>query len=154
MKISKLTQENAVKISQWHYPAEYAFYDTDADAEDLHEILLPELRGTRFFQILTDEDELLGYFDYEPANQPGAYELSLGLAPEFTGHGAGLTVMRRIIEFVVDALQPTELWLNVAEFNVRAQKVYQKAGFTIFKRENQYDEQGTCYPFVWMKRAF
>lgn len=153
MNISKLSQINAVKISNWHYTDEYSFYNTDADLEDYNEILSVDLRADKFFQVLTANNELLGYFVVEPTDVRDVYEVGLGMAPEFTGIGKGSSFVHVIIEFISRVYKPIKLLLNVAEFNVRAQKVYQRMGFTIFKKEIQIDDHGVSYPFLWMERV-
>lgn len=153
MNISKLSQINAVKISNWHYPDDYSFYNTDADLEDYNEILSVDLRADKFFQVLTANNELLGYFVVEPTDVRDVYEVGLGMAPEFTGIGKGSRFVHVIIEFISRVYKPIKLLLNVAEFNVRAQKVYQRMGFTIFKKEIQIDDHGVSYPFLWMERV-
>ena len=44
--IEPLDQSNAEKIASWHYEDEYAFYDPEADPEDLAELLNPALRAS------------------------------------------------------------------------------------------------------------
>lgn len=62
MKITTLSQQNAELISHWHYSDEYSFYNTDADQEDFDELLSPQKRGNRFYQVLSSNNTLIGYF--------------------------------------------------------------------------------------------
>ena len=49
--IEQLTQSDAETIATWHYDGEYAFYDAEADADDLAELLDPALRGDSMFGV-------------------------------------------------------------------------------------------------------
>ena len=49
--IEPLTQSDAETIATWHYDGEYAFYDAEADPEDLEELLDPALRGDSMFGV-------------------------------------------------------------------------------------------------------
>ena len=65
-KIAYLTQANADQIARkWHYNGQYSFYDMENDPEDLEEIITPKLRGNKYYQVLNDKDELVGYFCLE-----------------------------------------------------------------------------------------
>ncbi len=62
-KIALLTQANADQIArEWHYSDMYSFYDMENDQEDFEEIITPRLRANKYYQILDDTDELVGYF--------------------------------------------------------------------------------------------
>lgn len=65
-KIAHLTQANADQIARkWHYNDRYSFYDMENDPEDFEEIITPELRENKYYQVLNDNDELVGYFCLE-----------------------------------------------------------------------------------------
>lgn len=152
MQVMSLTQANAEQIVQWHYPAEYAFYNTDADPDDCAELLSPSRRGDRFYQVIEDE-RLLGYFCTEETSQAGVVEIGLGLAPDWTGKGYGVSFVQLLVAHVIEVEHPRKLLMNVAQFNQRAQKVYQRAGFEIVKTYDQVDDMGKRYPFVWMAKT-
>ncbi|WEV43679.1 GNAT family N-acetyltransferase [Lactobacillus sp. ESL0684] len=153
-KITQLTQENAVEIAdKWHYDGQYAFYDMTADPEDYEEIVTPKLRQNSYYQVLAD-DKLIGFFVIEPADEnQGSYELGLGMKPNLTGQGKGQEFLQQILAFVTSKFAITELILDVAEFNVRAQKVYQRLGFIPVKKHQQ-ETNNSVYPFIEMRRKF
>ena len=153
MQISQLTQINAERIATWHYPDQYAFYNTDADQEDYQEIKSAQQRGNRFYQVLNSADDLLGYFAIEPTSTPGILEVGLGMAPAFTGQGQGLNFVNTLVAFIVAQYQPTKLIMDVAKFNQRAQTVYQRADFIAIRTYDQFDEQGQVYPFIMMEKV-
>lgn len=151
MKITALSQQNAELISHWHYPDEYSFYNTDADQEDLDELMSPQKRGDRFHQVLSSDNTLIGYFCIEYTKQD-EIEIGLGMTPDLTGHGTGKYFINLIVEFIVKKYHPQTLLLDVAKFNIRAQKVYHTAGFKDKCEHNQIDDNGKIYPFIWMAK--
>ncbi|MCH4170043.1 MAG: GNAT family N-acetyltransferase [Lactobacillus sp.] len=144
--ISALTQNNALKIANnWHYEAAYAFYDAMNDQEDYQELITPQLRGNRYFQVVADA-ALIGFFCLEPLTN-GKVEIGLGLKPEMTGQGLGIKFLSMIEAFVKTKTDYTMILLSVAMFNLRAQKVYHKAGYQELERKMVNTNQST-YEFV------
>ena len=63
--IEPLTQQHALEIANdWHYEAPYDFYDMKNDLEDYEEMVSPEARGDRYYQVMND-GELYGFFCLE-----------------------------------------------------------------------------------------
>ncbi|BDR61200.1 GNAT family N-acetyltransferase [Lactobacillus xylocopicola] len=150
--IEQLTQANAEVIAQdWHYDGEYDFYDMENDLEDYDEIVTPELRGDRYFQVLDDQGQLTAFFCLEPTTEPGRIELGLGMAPELTGQGRGSQLLQVIDGYVRQQGQYSKITLAVASFNQRAFKVYQKAGFVVTGRK-QMPSNGGSYEFILMAK--
>ena len=86
--IEPLTQSDAEKIASWHYEGEYAFYDYEADPEDLAELLDPELRGESMFAV-RDDAQANYWVSYAFQNTDGVVDFGLGLRPDLTGKGLG-----------------------------------------------------------------
>lgn len=151
MKMQKLTQEQAEKIAQWHYPGMYSFYDFCEDPEDLAELLSPEKRGENYFEVLAEE-ELIGFFCFDESDTGKEVEVGLGLAPNLTGQQKGALFLENILNFLRSYYpNETKILLDVAEFNLRAQKVYEKLGFVKIQQHLQ-ETNGSHYPFVLMAR--
>ncbi len=127
MTIKKMEQSEALEIAdRWKYDGEYAFYNMTADPEDYEEIVTAEERGDRYFSVF-DGDELTGFFCVE---QEGAdVEIGLGLRPDLTGRGRGKVFLEEILRFVRENYSFEKIRLDVASFNQRAVKVYERAGF-------------------------
>ncbi len=127
MRIGKMKQPEAEEIANsWKYDGEYAFYDMTADPEDYEEIMCPNLRRNRYFSVF-DNDVLIGFFCIE--QEESFIELGLGLRPDLTGHGKGRDFLEEILYFVKKRYSFESIHLDVASFNQRAIKVYERAGF-------------------------
>lgn len=146
-KITRLTQANADQIARkWHYSGQYDFYDMENDPEDFEEIITSKLRGNKYYQVLDDKDELVGYFCLERLSERKV-EVGLGLRPELTGQGLGLSFVKEIEAFVQKNFNYKIILLSVASFNKRAIKVYQKAGFKKAGSKMQKSNDG-IYEFI------
>ena len=121
-----MTQAEAEAVAAWHYEPPYDFYDFEADPEDHAEILDPERRAGDYHSVEVDGD-LVGFFSFKVHGD--AVEIGLGLRPDLTGAGMGLEFVEAGLDFARVAFRPASFWLDVATWNERAKKVYEKAGF-------------------------
>ena len=123
-----MTQEQAEDIAfTWHYDGEYAFYDMEADKEDLAEFLNPETRGETMFAV-TYKDELVAFLSVARVDDT-TFDIGLGMKPSLTGRGNGAEFLKAAIDFVKSEFRAEKITLSVAAFNQRAIKVYRKIGF-------------------------
>lgn len=145
-----MTAEDAKAIAAWRYPAEYAFYDADADAEDFQELLAVE-RWTIDSHFAADNaaGQLAGFFTF--ARHDRTVDMGLGMRPDLTGQGLGLDFVKAGMDFAEEHFAPKEFTLSVAESNRRAIVVYERVGFTITGTFLQHTNGGV-YPFVAMSR--
>lgn len=145
-KISKMNQKEAMEIADnWKYNDEYAFYDMTADPEDYEEIVNELKRGDNYFSVIKD-DSLYGFFCISEDNNNNI-EVGLGMKPEYTGLGKGLEFVNLIIEYVKSNYKNKTIILDVASFNERAIKVYERAGFCK-KGKTMVSTNGEKYEFV------
>lgn len=85
-KFEIMTQEQAEEIAfNWHYDAEYSFYDMEADKEDLVEFLDPNKRGDSNF-VVTKDNDIIGFFSFNQVDI-NTIDIGLGLRPNLTGNG-------------------------------------------------------------------
>lgn len=123
-----MTQEQAEEIAfNWHYDAEYSFYDMEGDKEDLVEFLNPNKRGDSNF-VVTKDNDIIGFFSFNQVDI-NTIDIGLGMRPNLTGNGNGLEFLKAGIEFAELKYTPQNIILSVATFNQRAIKVYRKIGF-------------------------
>ena len=103
--IEQLSQQHALEIAKdWHYEAPYDFYDMKNDLEDYEEIISPEARGDRYYQVLR-EGELYGFFCLEQKGER-ILELGLGMKPEHCGKVKALHFCRKFWTLSWKILRP------------------------------------------------
>jgi [ribosomal protein S18]-alanine N-acetyltransferase len=119
-RIEPATERLFAEIATWRYEPPYDFYDGDPE---------PVLNPERFFQVLDANEDVIGFLYFE--QREDALEYGLGLRPDLTGKGLGLEFFRAGLRFGRDRYRPTRVITNVAEFNERARKVYERAGFRV-----------------------
>ena len=152
-KIALLSQKNARIIAdEWHYDGQYAFYDMKNDQEDYDEIISPQLRKNNYFQVLDTNGNLVAFFCLDPdKKKKEQVEVGLGLAPNLTGRGLGSEFMSVIENFVKDNYDYKVIVLSVADFNLRAIKVYQRAGY-VKRNTEMVHSNGGIYKFDIMSK--
>ena len=127
---------DADAVAAWRYQPPYNFYDTAADPSSLVEVLDARRWGHIFFSVFSvlpsssesGDEELAGFL--ELTARPGeVIEIGLGLRPDLTGQGLGLSFVEACLDFARRRSRPQAFALDVATFNERARAVYEKAGF-------------------------
>lgn len=132
---------------RWKYPAPYDFYDVTADPGDYREFVSPQHWPDLFLKALLG-GEGVGYCSLGLAE--GRAEIALGLRPDLTGRGLGEPFMRACLREVAPEVPGGyPLKLEVAAFNRRAIKVYERVGFTAGRRYSQATNGGQ-YQFIEM----
>lgn len=145
-----LTQEQAELIAfKWRYEGDYAFYNMDADEEDLASFLDADERGDTTFAILTD-DELIGFVTLH-FESTDTVSIGLGMRPDLTGSGNGNQFLTLILEWIEVTYRPRTIQLAVATFNKRAIRLYESLGF-IPQDTFMQETNGGVYPFLSMTR--
>jgi [ribosomal protein S18]-alanine N-acetyltransferase len=145
----KMKEEDAQQIASWHYEAPYDFYDMDQDPGDLAELLDPQSWQECYYSVFNGENKLVGFFVFKQDDQ--TVEIGLGLRPELTGKGFGLAFLNAGLLFAQGQFAARKWSLNVATFNKRAIRLYERAGFTplnIFMHQTNGGE----YEFLHMVR--
>ncbi len=148
MTVEKMRQPEALEIAdRWKYDGEYAFYDMTADPEDYEELVTPEKRGDRYFSVF-DREELIGFFCVE--REEADIGIGLGLRPDLTGQGRGGAFLAEILSFVRENYSFETIRMEVASFNRRAIRVYERAGF-VKTGTARVPTNGGIYDFTMME---
>jgi [ribosomal protein S18]-alanine N-acetyltransferase len=142
LTIAPASAESLAEIGTWRYDPPYDFYDGDSD---------PVLNPERFYEAVDEDGGLAGFFYFE--EKVDALEIGLGLRTGLTGRGLGLEFLRAGMEFAHRRFQPGRIILNVAAFNERAIKVYERAGFQKTGRHRRYFERWGAVEFVEMEEV-
>ena len=144
-----MSQEDAGAIAPWSYEPPYDFYDWSADEDDLAELLDPALRGQSYFSARDATGRLIGFFDFRL--EGAVVRVGLGLRPDVTGRGLGQSFLEAGLAFAREQFVPIHFTLRVADFNLRAIKVYERAGF-VTTRSFMHHTNGGLFSFVEMER--
>lgn len=133
----------------WHYEGEYAFYDIEADQDDMAEFLDAEQREQSVFAITSDE-ESVGFVSVVQTDAERV-DIGLGMKPDLTGNGSGRTFVTSILDFVKATYSSHRITLSVAAFNVWAIRVYETCGF---KQSGSFQQptNGSTFDFIQMER--
>ena len=139
VRFKPLRLVDAWAIGGWRYDPPY-----DAHNFDRLTLLAMVLRrrwnarlGFEMYGVWGDEGDLVGMFMFARADKE-AITLGLALRPDLTSKGIGLAFVRVGLAFARRRYAPRFFQLEVAEFNQRAIKVYERAGFTLGKKTYQW----------------
>ena len=142
LTIRLASAETFAEMATWRYERPYDFYDGDVD---------PVLNPERFYEVLDEDGSLVGNYYFEEKDD--ALEVGLGLRPDLTGRGLGLEFLLAGIEFGRRRFGLPRVILNVAAFNERAIKVYERAGFRETGRHTRRFDRWGEVEFVDMEQA-
>ena len=127
-RFEPMAEHHARAVAGWRYDPPYDFYDWAADPDDLAELLDPAQREGRYFAVEDERGDLVGFVACF-RREGDAVEVGLGLRPDLTGRGLGLSFLLSGLEFARGRFAPARFRLAVAAFNRRAIRVYEQAGF-------------------------
>jgi ribosomal-protein-alanine N-acetyltransferase len=169
LRFGPMDEAAARAIHGWRYEPPYDLYDL-AD-----EPLLGFLKAfldprNAYYAIIGEEEGLVAYCCFGPDArvpggdyEPSAIDVGLGLRPDLTGQGQGLSYAQAVLDFarrtpaalsaagvLPDAAADRLAFrVTVAAFNRRARRVWEKAGFRVVQH---FGRDGDALPFVVMKR--
>ncbi len=164
--VRPMTRDDVETIRTWRYAGPYAVYNLDmegATGAALEDEML-DLRSP-WFAVRDATGDLIGFFAYGSAadigtpatphvlDTDGTLSIGLGMRPDMTGSGAGLSFVHAGLEFARDRFAPTAFQLYVLSWNRRAVRVYERAGFRQVGTIRQRSEGGGEREFIEMWRA-
>ncbi|MBF0709114.1 GNAT family N-acetyltransferase [Alkalihalobacillus hwajinpoensis] len=144
-----ISQEEVERIISWNYDGVYSFYNMDEDLEDLKEFREDAASNENYWSVY-QRDHLIGFFSFHE-HEDNHIEIGLGMCPDNVGKGEGFSFLEAGLQKAVELYRPTSFGMAVAEFNKRAIKVYQRAGFQITHLFMQ-QTNGREFQFVEMKK--
>lgn len=169
--ITPMTPEHARQIVEWKYDGPYAFYDYDKEAGH---ILDSAKWGRSLFAVTGTQGELCGELtlwfqnaadervlqDEVDAKRLAGCDLwiGFGMRPDLTGQGLGLGFVTACADFAVQLARDRcgytgdYIHLGVYQFNQRAIKTYERAGFSTYY-EGTWVKHGVAYKTQRMKKG-
>ncbi|WP_010093929.1 GNAT family N-acetyltransferase [Ornithinibacillus scapharcae] len=129
----RMTEKSAIKILGWKYDKPYDFYNQVLSGEAILELT------SKNYILIEKDGKIAGFYctgkdaqvpvGHEYRAYDGDYlDLGLGMRPDLTGKGLGKAFMEFIIEEIRHEYAGN-LRLTVADFNIRAIRLYENLGF-------------------------
>ncbi|MBP3041537.1 GNAT family N-acetyltransferase [Bacillaceae bacterium Marseille-Q3522] len=124
---------NQRAISRWTYEEPYEFYNMDDSVETITELLNGE-----YFSVLDEKQKIIGFFCFGSSAQVPKDEykysadytdIGIGMKPDLCGIGLGASFFQTSLQYLKDHFGKKQFRLTVADFNKRAIRLYEKAGF-------------------------
>lgn len=148
-------EASARAILDWRYEAPYDLYNLNSgDTEEMVRFFSDPQNA--YHAIADDEGVLVAYSCFgRDAQVPGgdyddpALDIGLGVRPDLTGKGHGLVFVSAVLRFAQRAYTTALFRVTVAEFNNRALRVWEKAGF---QHVQTFAKEGHGIPFVVLTR--
>jgi RimJ/RimL family protein N-acetyltransferase len=132
---TRLTNADARSIVQWRYEPPYDVYNIDAGEIEVAVDFFADPANC-YYSITDGSGELAAFccFGRDAQVSGGDYsakalDIGLGVRPDLTGKGNGLQYVNAVLDFARRTFSPTAFRVTVAEFNKRAFRVWEKAGF-------------------------
>ena len=141
-----ITATDVRQILTWRYESPYHIYNMGsgtADPIELAEAIDYFLRPQYHFQAMLRQPagELAAFCSFGQDGQVAggdyslpAIDIGMGVHPQNTGRGLGVMFARAAIDFARQNFKPPRLRVTIAEFNRRAQKVWERHNFVPVQR--------------------
>jgi RimJ/RimL family protein N-acetyltransferase len=155
-KITTLTEEQIRTSIAWEYSAPYAMYNISTeDMESQVRFFSDPENG--YFAITDEQGELLGFCNFgADARVPGgdystvAIDIGMGMRPDLIGKGFGKQHASAVFNFAATVYPQQQHRVTIAEFNLRAQRLCHRFGFTPLSR---FTRTADGQPFIIMIRT-
>ena len=126
---------SARTILSWRYEPPYDFYNLNPDdTEEATRALMDPQNA--YYTLSNQLGNLLAYccFGADAQVRGGDYgvpalDIGLGVHPDLTGQGEGPAFVDAVLEFAQRTYPPAMFRVTVAQFNKRALRVWEEAGF-------------------------
>ncbi|MBI9044401.1 MAG: GNAT family N-acetyltransferase [Anaerolineaceae bacterium] len=143
LQINHIDELTIREITKWCYEAPYDIYNIGVENLDQLLTFFLDIQNG-YYKVERNNQELIAYCCFGLDGQvPGgdysmdALDIGLGVRPDLTGKGEGGKFVAEVIDHTWKQFRPAALRVTIAEFNRRAQRVWEKNGFlyhSTFKR--------------------
>ncbi|MDD2694607.1 MAG: GNAT family protein [Anaerolineales bacterium] len=152
-----MDSDSARLVLHWRYDPPYDFYNPDPKRrkEDL-ELLLDPLN--EYYTICAPGGALAAFCCFGREGQvyggdysTAALDIGLALRPDLTGRGEGIHYVNAVLDFACREFSPRMFRVTIAGFNLRARRVWKKAGFRLAAKFLRQTDRSTF--FILTRRA-
>lgn len=125
-------------IIAWKYEGDLALYNLDQTEETKQNFLNHD-----YYVMVNQHGEVIGFYCYGVeaqipyGNIYHAYDdqsytdIGIGMNPRYIGKGYGYPFFMRGLDFLTSCLNTSKFRLSVLDHNLRARKLYHRAGFRV-----------------------
>ncbi len=138
IEVRPSTEQDVREFAGWRYDMPYDAYDIN---ESLQEAVAYFLDTGTHCHTLHEGDAVVGYctFGHDAQVRGGDYrvdaiDIGLGVRPQRTGAGEGSRFVDAVVTHAIAASDPSLLRVTIATGNVRALRVWIRAGFSEVSR--------------------
>jgi ribosomal-protein-alanine N-acetyltransferase len=135
LQVRPVDRATVQKFLNWRYEPPYDIYDLDTEKADEAVDYFTDPK-TNCCGITDETGNLVAFCTFGSDGQvPGgdyrgpALDIGLGVRPDLTGQGQGHLYVSAAVDFARRTFEPRTFRVTVAEFNKRALRVWEKAGF-------------------------
>lgn len=141
--LEHMTEEDGRAICEWRYPEPYELFRWPPWAtmqEHGREFADHEIRREQYMAVRNADNnrELVGYVQWFPMDR--TLRIGMGLRPDCCDRGWGATLAALVVQEGMRREPEAEIDLEVEQWNKRAIRVYEKAGFII---TDEYERRAT-----------
>ena len=156
--VEDISKMAVLEFMAWRYEAPYHIYNMSRPGQtDFSDALTYFLNPEFEFHLMKSEaGELLGFFSFGTDAQvpggnysPPAIDVGMAIRPDHTGRGLGVHFANTAVTYAIQTYAPPQLRVTIAEFNLRAQKVWRKLGF---EKIDRFVATGSKRPFIIMTK--
>ena len=155
MKIRELQVKDANLMLEWmHDPKVNIYFKQNFNEYTIDKIInFIEMSNNdklnKHFAIVNDEDEYMGTISLKNITDTDA-EYAITLRSVTQGKGYGYDASKYIIDYAFNVLNLKKVYLNVIKSNIKANNLYNKLGFKIYKEEkNAFIKDNIAYDLNW-----
>jgi RimJ/RimL family protein N-acetyltransferase len=134
LEIRESVESDVREFIAWRYEPPYDVYNISDDPAEAVAYFLSPATGCH---TLVAGAVISGFFTLGADGQvPGgdysqdALDIGMGIRPDLTGAGDGGRFVEAVVKHVVEQFQPPLLRVTIAAGNIRAQRVWTRAGFS------------------------
>ena len=150
-----MKESSARAIVLWRYESPYDVYNHElGEIEESLQVYLDPKH--HYYCMIVREHGLVGFCCFgSDAQVPGgdystsALDIGMGIRPDLTGQRNGSDYAKAVLEFAQRTFAPEIFRVTIAQFNKRAQRVWENAGF---KLTQEFQKQKSNNNFVIMMK--